>query len=40
LLREDRPAQPGSHSFPMAHKISGVPLLILAAHPCAAGSAE
>jgi len=25
-LRDDRPAQPGSHSFPMAHKISGLPL--------------
>jgi hypothetical protein len=24
----------------MAHKISSVPLLILAAHPCAAGNAE
>jgi len=38
-LRDDRPAKPGSHSFPTTHKISGLQPPISAAHPCAAETA-
>ena len=40
LLRDDRPAQPGSHSVPVDHKISDLLSLLLAVSPRAAGNAE